>query len=235
VNAVASGGSAPFVLEASEGSTEAARTGKRRPELRDSSRARGRSNVVYRCLFPDATLRRRSTQGRRRKKKPVTTWSRKGLYRRRQCVTVKDHIALSVAVIHGFSGIVPLTGLENGRSVLLGPDTDGGDWFTKGESKIGQTILNTRRDLVMGLTHQQPVTLQFTQGMRENLGRHTGYGLPEVGEPQRTRLQGEDDEHGPLMSEAVQSQAGWRSNFEVRMRLRGHRPTVAVRDWLHVS
>jgi hypothetical protein len=92
-------------------------------------------------------------------------------------------MALSVAAIHDLSGIMPLTGLENGRSVILGPDTDGGDWFTKRKSEIGQTILDTRRDLVMGLTYHQPVTLQLTQGLRENLGRYTGYSVPEVGEP----------------------------------------------------
>ena len=109
---------------------------------------------------------------------------------------------------------------------FFGPCSDRADGLAEGDAEVGEPVLNTGRDFGEVSADDDAVAFQGAQRAGEYLGGQAGDGLAHFGEPQRTALEGEDDERRPLVGEAFQAQAGGRSNTVIGGRLLRHSPTV---------
>src|SRR4051794_546953 len=89
-----------------------------------------------------------------------------------------------------------------------------------------RAVLHVWRHFREARAGDQPVTLKVAQGLGENLRGDARHRFAQSGEPQRTRLEGEDDEYGPLASEAIQSKSSRRADVVIRAYLLRHLPAL---------
>jgi cytochrome P450 len=122
-----------------------------------------------------------------------------------------------------------LAGGHDLADVRLGPVGDGLDRGLQGHAERGQGVLHARRDLGEHLAGDEAVALHRAQGLGEDLRGHAADLPAQLGEPPWPVAQGDHDQRGPPVADAVEHQPRGAVRVERVSHLNGfHRVAIAL-------
>src|SRR5690606_692132 len=94
------------------------------------------------------------------------------------------------------------------RVVLLRPDPDAAEGGAQAAAKLGQRVIDMRRNDRVDGAQDEAVTLHVTQGLRQHLLADAAHMPANLGEAERSALlQRLEDQHGPLVGHLANNAA----------------------------